>query len=191
MPFISRDPSFDETDCGMLMSSTDSITWTPFSWRGCRSSHTWVSWLGMYRYKYKLMKQIRMCKDLKHIIYYRFNTVRQRQIYMRMATMCNVLTLLCFVQGPVGKGPGCGFWAPLRVYSFFMNERITLLERWLGNPSCLDSLRDDTRRVAKTDSSRGSSSLLWSGAQGFCDVTTLWTWCPKDQPNKAKRLFSR
>ncbi len=31
---------------------------------------------GMYRYKYKLMKQIRMCKDLKHVIYYRFNTVR-------------------------------------------------------------------------------------------------------------------
>ena len=30
---------------------------------------------GMYRYKYKLMKQIRMCKGLKHVIYYRFNTV--------------------------------------------------------------------------------------------------------------------
>lgn len=29
---------------------------------------------GMYRYKYKLMRQIRMCKDLKHLIYYRFNT---------------------------------------------------------------------------------------------------------------------
>ena len=28
---------------------------------------------GMYRYKYKLMRQIRMCKDLKHLIYYRFN----------------------------------------------------------------------------------------------------------------------
>ena len=43
---------------------------------------------GMYRYKYKLMKQIRMCKDLKHVIYYRFNS------------------------GVVGKGPGVGFWAP-------------------------------------------------------------------------------
>lgn len=29
---------------------------------------------GMYRYKYKLMRQIRMCKDLKHLVYYRFNT---------------------------------------------------------------------------------------------------------------------
>ncbi|KAL6783719.1 PRP8 [Auxenochlorella protothecoides x Auxenochlorella symbiontica] len=28
---------------------------------------------GMYRYKYKLMRQVRMCKDLKHLIYYRFN----------------------------------------------------------------------------------------------------------------------
>lgn len=44
---------------------------------------------GMYRYKYRLMRQVRMCKDLKHLIYYRFNT------------------------GPVGKGPGCGFWAPM------------------------------------------------------------------------------
>ena len=29
---------------------------------------------GMYRYKYKLMRQVRMCKDLKHLVYYRFNT---------------------------------------------------------------------------------------------------------------------
>ncbi|KAJ1840618.1 pre-mRNA-splicing factor 8, partial [Coemansia sp. RSA 486] len=29
---------------------------------------------GMYRYKYRLMRQIRACKDLKHLIYYRFNT---------------------------------------------------------------------------------------------------------------------
>ncbi|KAL4464690.1 hypothetical protein ABPG74_011251 [Tetrahymena malaccensis] len=65
---------------------------------------------GMYRYKYRLMRQIRMCKDLKHLIYYRFNT------------------------GPVGKGPGCGFWAPMwRVWLFFMRGIIPLLERWLGN----------------------------------------------------------
>merc|ERR1719197_682661 len=65
---------------------------------------------GMYRYKYRLMRQIRMCKDLKHIIYYRFNT------------------------GPVGKGPGCGFWAPgWRVWIFFLRGVVPLLERWLGN----------------------------------------------------------
>jgi len=65
---------------------------------------------GMYRYKYRLMRQIRMCKDLKHVIYHRFNT------------------------GPVGKGPGCGFWAPgWRVWIFFMRGIVPLLERWLGN----------------------------------------------------------
>jgi pre-mRNA-processing factor 8 len=64
----------------------------------------------MYRYKYKLMKQIRMTKDLKHLVYSRFNT------------------------GPVGKGPGVGFWAPgWRVWLFFMRGMVPLLERWLGN----------------------------------------------------------
>jgi hypothetical protein len=56
------------------------------------------------------MRQIRMCKDLKHIIYYRFNT------------------------GPVGKGPGVGVWAPgWRVWLFFLRGIVPLLERWLGN----------------------------------------------------------
>lgn len=65
---------------------------------------------GMYRYKYRLMRQIRACKDLKHLIYSRFNT------------------------GPVGKGPGVGFWAPgWRVWLFFMRGIVPLLERWLGN----------------------------------------------------------
>ncbi len=65
---------------------------------------------GMYRYKYRLMRQIRACKDLKHLIYYNFNT------------------------GPVGKGPGVGFWAPMwRVWLFFLRGITPLLERWLGN----------------------------------------------------------
>jgi len=51
-----------------------------------------------------------MTKDLKHLIYYRFNT------------------------GPVGKGPGVGFWAPgWRVWLFFLRGIVPLLERWLGN----------------------------------------------------------
>jgi len=55
----------------------------------------------------QLMRQVRMTKDLKHLIYYRFNT------------------------GPVGKGPGCGFWAPgWRVWLFFMRGIVPLLERW-------------------------------------------------------------
>jgi pre-mRNA-processing factor 8 len=65
---------------------------------------------GMYRYKYRLMRQVRMCKDIKHLVNYRFNT------------------------GPVGEGPGVGFWAPSwRVWLFFLRGITPLLERWLGN----------------------------------------------------------
>ncbi|CRG90215.1 Pre-mRNA-processing-splicing factor 8 [Talaromyces islandicus] len=82
---------------------------------------------GMYRYKYKLMHQIRSCKDLKHLIYYRFNS------------------------GPVGKGPGCGFWAPAwRVWLFFMRGIIPLLERWLGNLLSRQFEGRHTKGVAKT-----------------------------------------
>ena len=62
---------------------------------------------GMYRYKYELMGQVRMTKDLKHLIYYWFNT------------------------GPFRKGPGSGFRAPgWRVWLFFMRGIVPLLERW-------------------------------------------------------------
>jgi pre-mRNA-processing factor 8 len=82
---------------------------------------------GMYRYKYKLMKQIRMCKDLKHLIYYRFNA------------------------GPVGKGPGCGFWGPAwRVWLFFMRGIVPLLERWLGNLLARHFEGRHSKGIAKT-----------------------------------------
>lgn len=48
---------------------------------------------GMYRYKYKLMRQIRMCKDLKHLIYYRFNTVSKRFI----KSVYNVIYILIYL----------------------------------------------------------------------------------------------
>eukprot|EP00919_Chromeraceae_sp_WS-2016_P038122 GHVR01091062.1.p1 GENE.GHVR01091062.1~~GHVR01091062.1.p1 ORF type:complete len:2068 (+),score=339.45 GHVR01091062.1:814-7017(+) len=82
---------------------------------------------GMYRYKYRLMRQVRMCKDLKHLIYYRFNT------------------------GPVGKGPGCGFWAPgWRVWIFFLRGILPLLERWLGNLLARQFEGRESKGVAKT-----------------------------------------
>ena len=82
---------------------------------------------GMYRYKYKLMHQIRSCKDLKHLIYYRFNS------------------------GPVGKGPGNGFWAPAwRVWLFFLRGIIPLLERWLGNLLSRQFEGRHSKGVAKT-----------------------------------------
>ncbi|KNC53021.1 pre-mRNA-processing-splicing factor 8 [Thecamonas trahens ATCC 50062] len=65
---------------------------------------------GMYRYKYRVMKQIRETKALRNVIYSRFNT------------------------GAVGAGPGVGFWLPSwRVWCFFLRGVIPLLERWLGN----------------------------------------------------------
>ncbi|RID78229.1 hypothetical protein BRARA_A01074 [Brassica rapa] len=71
--------------------------------------------------------QIRMCKDLKHLIYYRFNT------------------------GPVGKGPGCGFWAPMwRVWLFFLRGIVPLLERWLGNLLARQFEGRHSKGVAKT-----------------------------------------
>ncbi|CAG0915719.1 unnamed protein product [Notodromas monacha] len=82
---------------------------------------------GMYRYKYKLMRQIRMCKDIKHLIYYRFNT------------------------GAVGKGPGCGIWAPAwRVWLFFLRGVTPLLERWLGNLLSRQFEGRHSKGVAKT-----------------------------------------
>ncbi|KAF9149939.1 Pre-mRNA-processing-splicing factor 8 [Linnemannia schmuckeri] len=82
---------------------------------------------GMYRYKYRLMRQIRACKDLKHVIYYRFNT------------------------GPVGKGPGCGFWAPgWRVWLFFLRGIVPLLERWLGNLLARHFEGRHSKGIAKT-----------------------------------------
>lgn len=105
---------------------------------------------GMYRYKYRLMRQVRMCKDLKvwpvrpacfpappftsrtccdpqHLLYYRFNT------------------------GPVGKGPGVGFWAPgWRVWMFFLRGIVPLLERWLGNLLARQFEGRHSKGIAKT-----------------------------------------
>lgn len=82
---------------------------------------------GMYRYKYRLMRQIRMCKDIKHVVNYRFNT------------------------GPVGEGPGVGFWAPSwRVWLFFLRGIIPLLERWLGNLLARQFEGRHSKGIAKT-----------------------------------------
>ncbi|KAL7718050.1 Pre-mRNA-processing-splicing factor [Entamoeba marina] len=82
---------------------------------------------GMYRYKYKVIRQIRMCKDLKHLIYYRFNT------------------------DPVGKGPGVGFWQPMwRVWLFLLRGLIPILERWLGNLLARQFEGRKSKSMAKT-----------------------------------------
>lgn len=54
-------------------------------------------------------------------------------------------------QGPVGKGPGCGFWAPgWRVWLFFMRGVTPLLERWLGNLLARQFEGRHSKGVAKT-----------------------------------------
>jgi len=81
---------------------------------------------GLYRYKYRVMRQIRQCKDLKHILYHRFNA------------------------GAVGKGPGVGVWTPSwRVWIFFLRGIVPLLERWLGN-LLARHFEGRATRVAKT-----------------------------------------
>lgn len=81
---------------------------------------------GIYRYKYKVMRQIRKCKDLKHIIYNRFNKI-------------------------IGKGPGCGFWQPSWiVWLNFIRGVIPLLERWLGNLVSRQFEGRQSKEVAKT-----------------------------------------
>ena len=55
------------------------------------------------------------------------------------------------IQGPVGKGPGCGFWAPgWRVWLFFLRGIVPLLERWLGNLLARQFEGRHSKGVAKT-----------------------------------------
>lgn len=65
---------------------------------------------GIYRYKYKVMKQIHFCKSIKRVLYEKFNQQTSK------------------------KGPGFGFWGPVwRVWVFFLRGIVPLLSRWLSN----------------------------------------------------------
>ncbi|ODV88975.1 hypothetical protein CANCADRAFT_65636 [Tortispora caseinolytica NRRL Y-17796] len=81
---------------------------------------------GIYRYKYRIMHQIRACKDLKHVIYYRFNA-------------------------NIGKGPGAGFWQPSwKIWLSLLRGTIPLLEQWLGNLLARQFEGRNSKGVAKT-----------------------------------------
>jgi pre-mRNA-processing factor 8 len=100
---------------------------------------------GMYRYKYKLMRQIRMTKDLKHVIYVGSSTA------CIFDPSANILLQTRFNTGPVGKGPGVGFWAPgWRVWLFFLRGIVPLLERWLGNLLARQFEGRNSKGIAKT-----------------------------------------
>ena len=69
----------------------------------------------------------------------------------------NIIHVLCvefsssLSQGPVGKGPGVGIWAPgWRVWVFFMRGIVPLLERWLGNLLSRQFEGRHSKGVAKT-----------------------------------------
>ena len=56
-----------------------------------------------------------------------------------------------FNTGPVGKGPGVGFWAPMwRVWLFFLRGIVPLLERWLGNLLARQFEGRQSKGIAKT-----------------------------------------
>nr|UXY88006.1 splicing factor Prp8 [Cryptomonas curvata] len=62
----------------------------------------------IYRYKYKTIYQIRICKSIKEILYLKLNKNQ--------------------------KSIGFGFWAPFwRIWLFFLRGIFPLLQRWLSN----------------------------------------------------------
>jgi pre-mRNA-processing factor 8 len=64
---------------------------------------------GLYRYKYKIMRQIRICKIIKFILVNNFFKKKDKNI-------------------------GFGFWAPFwRIWIFFLQGITPVLERWLSN----------------------------------------------------------
>ena len=84
-----------------------------------------------------------LLQDLKHLVYYRFNT------------------------GPVGKGPGVGFWAPMwRVWLFFLRGIVPLLERWLGNLLARQFEGRQSKGIAKTVSMLLNCFI--SATKGYC-----------------------
>ncbi len=85
-----------------------------------------------------------LLQDLKHLVYYRFNT------------------------GPVGKGPGVGFWAPMwRVWLFFLRGIVPLLERWLGNLLARQFEGRQSKGIAKTVSNSNIAMLAYASSTSW------------------------
>ena len=85
-----------------------------------------------------------LLQDLKHLVYYRFNT------------------------GPVGKGPGVGFWAPMwRVWLFFLRGIVPLLERWLGNLLARQFEGRQSKGIAKTVSKPIIAILAYASSMSW------------------------
>lgn len=73
-----------------------------------------------------------------------------------------------FNTGPVGKGPGVGFWAPMwRVWLFFLRGIVPLLERWLGNLLARQFEGRQSKGIAKTVSRPLSLRLSQKATSGL------------------------
>ncbi|KAG9389487.1 PROCN (NUC071) domain [Carpediemonas membranifera] len=82
---------------------------------------------GIYRHKYRTMRQIRATKELKHIVYYKFEpTLATRSVGVDEDGEKTTIKH--------ARAAPCGFWAPMwRVWVAFLRGITPLLERWLGN----------------------------------------------------------
>jgi pre-mRNA-processing factor 8 len=68
-----------------------------------------------------------------------------------LGTMFGFVNHVWGCAGPVGKGPGVGFWAPMwRVWLFFLRGIVPLLERWLGNLLARQFEGRQSKGIAKT-----------------------------------------
>lgn len=105
---------------------------------------------GIYRYKYRVMHQIRACKDLKHVVYYKFNVA-------------------------IGKGPGVGFWQPAwRVWLFSCEASSRCSSA--GSATCLpDSLRGAILRASQRPSPSSALSPTTTSSSGHRCSTISWT----------------
>ena len=147
---------------------------------------------GMYRHKYKIMKQIRACKDLKHVIYYRFNTcvahTRALPLHCAVCTMhhtrlspsshshaCTYPAFPFAAAAPWARGMALAFGRQGGACgSFFCGARCPCCSA--GWATCLRaSLRAGTTSPSRTasPSSAWSRTMTWSCAPASC--TTSWT----------------
>ncbi|KAI0564470.1 pre-mRNA processing 8 protein PRP8 [Gracilaria domingensis] len=110
-----------------------------------------------YNFNLKPIKTLTTKERKKSRLGSSFHLVREILRLTKLVVDCHVQYRLGNVDAfqladdPVGKGPGCGVWAPSwRIWLFFMRGIIPLLERWLGNLLARQFEGRNTRGVAKT-----------------------------------------
>ncbi|KAJ2612860.1 hypothetical protein H4S08_002516 [Coemansia sp. RSA 1365] len=82
---------------------------------------------GMYRYKYRLMRQIRACKDLKHVIYYRFNCFPEDHQVLTDQGWFSLEDVLAHFETNTSLGVACYVHGVL-VYCDITADKVTMAE---------------------------------------------------------------